>query len=235
MAGLSARFFDAGYDKPKYMLPGHGQPLFDHAVRSFQEYFSTLPFVFIVRDIHNTPSFVRKQCAHLAIKNYSVVVLQEETRGQAETVFLGLKDANESEPLTVFNIDTFRPGFVLPDASHHSDGYLEVFKGEGQNWSYAKPASASSDRVIETAEKNPISDLCSTGLYHFSEVKSFKMAYEFEQQKPLAELKNKELYIAPLYNHLIQLGQDIRYHLIARDEVIFCGVPKEYEDFLKSA
>ncbi len=235
MAGLSARFFDAGYDKPKYMLPGHGQPLFDHAVFSFQDYFKTLPFIFIVRDIHNTPSFVRERCAQLEINDYSIVVLQEETRGQAETVFLGLEHVNESEPLTVFNVDTFRPGFILPDVSTHADGYLEVFKGEGKNWSYAKPASATSDRVIETAEKNPISDLCSTGLYHFSETKSFKTAYEIERRKPDSERRNKELYVAPLYNHLIQRGQDIRYHLIAKDEVIFCGVPKEYEDFLKSA
>ena len=48
----------------------------------------------------------------------------------------------------------------------------------------------------------------------------------------LAELDGGELYVAPLYNHLIAAGQDIRFTEIAPDEVIFCGIPAEYEAFL---
>ena len=42
----------------------------------------------------------------------------------------------------------------------------------------------------------------------------------------------RELYVAPMYNLLIRRGCDIRYHLIGAEEVIFCGVPAEYEAFL---
>ncbi len=41
----------------------------------------------------------------------------------------------------------------------------------------------------------------------------------------------RELYVAPLYNLLIREGRDIRHHLIGGDEVIFCGVPAEYDAF----
>lgn len=44
MAGLSSRFFKAGYTKPKYMLDAHGISLFDHAVNSFKAYFKTETF-----------------------------------------------------------------------------------------------------------------------------------------------------------------------------------------------
>ncbi len=154
MAGLSSRFFKAGYQEPKYMLPAHGKPLFDHALLSFSRYFATTPFLFIVRDVYNTPEFVEKRCRQLGIKDYRIVSLTEATRGQAETVYLGLTDVDPQTPLTIFNIDTFRPGFSFPAITEHCDGYLEVFKGEGSNWSYAKPAAVNSTLVVETAEKS---------------------------------------------------------------------------------
>ncbi|MGS0682198.1 glycosyltransferase family 2 protein [Shewanella sp. 125m-7] len=232
MAGLSSRFFKAGYTEPKYMLPAHGIPLFDHAVLSFKAYFETTEFLFIVRSDYNTPGFVESRCQVLGIKNYQIVTLEADTRGQAETVYLGIKDCNDDLPITIFNIDTFRPNFIFPDATNESDGYLEVFKGEGSNWSYAKPKAPNCNQVIETAEKNPISDLCSTGLYHFDHARDFKRVFQIEAAKPAYEWQKQELYIAPLYNYLIGEGKDIRYHLIERNEVVFCGVPQEYLDFI---
>jgi len=235
MAGLSSRFFKAGYLEPKYKLEAHGMPLFDHAVLSFSAYFKTQTFLFIVRDVFETADFVMQRCQHLGISDVKVVTIDQETRGQAETVFLGLTAIDDQQSITIFNIDTFRPNFKLPALTNVSDGYLEVFKGEGSNWSYAKPMSQNSDRVIATAEKNPISDLCSTGLYHFAKAKYFIDAFNKEVKKPPSEWQMQELYIAPLYNALIEQGLDIRYHLIERDDVVFCGVPDEYTDFVANS
>ncbi len=237
MAGMSSRFFKAGYTKPKYMLEAHGQTLFDHSVKSFQAYFSTLPFLFIVRDVYETETFVKKQAQKLGIKEFYIVVLEKETKGQAETVTLGLELLEQQRPdyqgpITVFNIDTFRPNFKFPEVSHRGDGYLEVFRGSGDNWSFALPEKEGSTKVIKTAEKNPISDLCSTGLYHFNRKQAYLDAYQAYVAKPQQEWEKGELYIAPLYNLLIEKGLEVHYHLIERSEVIFCGVPQEYTDFL---
>ncbi|WP_345336214.1 capsular biosynthesis protein [Ferrimonas pelagia] len=214
------------------MLEAHGRPLFDHALLSFQRYFTHLSFLFIVRSDHDTPAFVARRCHALGITDFQIVTLDKATRGQAETVALGLTEIDPQMPLTIFNIDTFRPGFALPELTECSDGYLEVFEGEGDNWSYAKPLDHASDRVIETAEKNPISNLCSTGLYHFAHAKDFLQAFAVEAAKPISQWQKQELYIAPLYNQLIAEGKDIRYHKIHRDEVIFCGVPAEFTAYL---
>ena len=48
------------------------------------------------------------------------------------------------------------------------------------------------------------------------------------------EPKYKEHFIAPIYNQLIARNLDIRFTTIDRKEVIFCGVPSEYLDFLES-
>ena len=236
MAGLSSRFFKAGFNKPKYMLEAHGKTLFEHSVGSFKHYFNTERFLFIVRDIHDTPIFVEQQSKLLGIKDYEIVVLNAETRGQAETVALGLKSAKTYKgSITIFNIDTFRPNFSYPQIEFMGDGYLEVFFGTGDNWSFVKQLDKSSNKVIKTTEKDPISDLCCTGLYYFRDIKDYFLAYNAYVEKPQASWEKGELYVAPLYNHLISLGLDIRFNIIPIENVIFCGIPKEYDDFKKLA
>ncbi|MFA0052389.1 glycosyltransferase family 2 protein [Vibrio breoganii] len=236
MAGMSSRFFNAGYTKPKYMLEAHGKTLFEHSVSSFKAYFESLSFLFVVKDVFNTPAFVRQQAEKMGIKCFHIISLNDDTRGQAETVALGLEKLDRSGvhydgAITVFNIDTFRPGFLFPKVSEGGDGYLEVFHGGGSNWSFAKPVAEDSTLVRKTAEKNPISNLCSTGLYHFSRKQDYLDAYYEYISKPEEEWEKGELYIAPLYNNLIMNGLDIHYHIIDREDVIFCGVPDEYIDF----
>jgi dTDP-glucose pyrophosphorylase len=107
-----------------------------------------------------------------------------------------------------------------------------VFEGEGSNWSFARPLGADSQRVAETAEKNPISNLCSDGLYHFSDASDFIESFEHYETQPRTEWAKGELYIAPLYNYLIRNGCSIFYALIREDEIVFCGTPDEYQQFL---
>ncbi|GAA3710169.1 glycosyltransferase family 2 protein [Oceanisphaera sediminis] len=238
MAGISSRFFKAGYKKPKYMLEAHGKTLFYHSVNSFSAYFNSTPFLFIVRDFFDTAAFVKQSAKKMGIKEFYIVVLDQETRGQAETVALGLAGLSEQGldykgEITIFNIDTFRQNFTFPLVENMEAGYLEVFQGGGDNWSFAKPKDSNSTKVIETAEKNPISDLCSTGLYHFTKTSHYLDAYNNYLSKPLTEWERGELYIAPLYNYLIKKGLGIHYHLIDRNDVIFCGIPNEYIDFLQ--
>jgi len=236
MAGLSRRFSDAGYTAPKYKLPAHGKSVFVHAVASFEAYYGSEPFLFIVRDVADTPAFVRAECRALGIADVRITVLDAATGGQAETVALGLRQAavENSAPVTIFNIDTFRPGFRRADFGGLAcDGYLEVFRGGGENWSYVRPAGPRSDLVAETAEKNPISDLCCTGLYYFGSVELYLSAYEgfYSGFTPGAALR--ERYVAPIYNDLIKRGRLIRYTVVEPSELIVCGVPDEYEAFLR--
>ncbi len=235
MAGLSSRFFKAGYDKPKYMLKAHGRTLFEHSVLSFEKYFQSEPFLFITRDVYDTPNFVSQKVKALGIKDYQIVILDHETRGQAETVYLALKQArNTDQSLTIFNIDTFRPGFEFPAEGRKGSGYLEVFQGPGDHWSFVQPATSDSRLVARTTEKERISDLCSSGLYHFTKISDFVTAFERYLKVPEKDWPKGELYIAPLYNLLIAEGCRIYYHPIGIQDVIFCGTPEEYREFQTS-
>ena len=233
MAGLSSRFTKAGYVLPKYMLYIKNRSLFNLAVSSFEKYFDSCRFVFVARDVFDTKTFIEKECELMGIKDFEVVILPAPTKGQAETVLKGIKEASvaKDEPILIFNIDTFRPGFTFPQEMDDWDGYLEVFVGSGKNWSYAKTESDTSTLVVETAEKREISKYCSTGLYYFKSSEMFMNAYVENQEKPITGVA--ELYVAPLYNYMIAKSLKIHIHVIDRQDVIFSGVPSEYEDLLR--
>jgi hypothetical protein len=225
MAGESRRFREAVYGD-KYRLPLNGVPLFDHAVGSFSHYFASAEFLFVLRP--DAEDFVRLRCRIMGIAQTRLAVLPHATSGQAESVFLGLEQAAvaDSTPLTIFNIDTFRPGYRAPPLQGRGD--LEVFEGEGDNWSFVAPDPARPARVQEASEKRPISRLCCTGLYRFAAAGDFRWAFR-HPAPPRGDAEQRERYIAPLYNALIARGDDIYYSLISRDAVVFCGTPDEYE------
>lgn len=239
MAGLSKRFTLAGYTEPKFKLKAFGRTLFEHSVAGFSHYFSSHSFLFITLQEHHADSFIRESTARLGIPDSSVrvVTLSTPTAGQAETVWLGLEaiEAPDDAPITIFNIDTFRPGFRFPEFSTgQPDGYLETFAAAGDHWSFALPAAEppGTDRVIEVAEKRRISEHACTGLYHFARAASFRAAYAAAAATPTALLEGGERYVAPLYNRLIRTGADVRLHEVPAEQVILCGTPEEYKSFL---
>lgn len=230
MAGLSSRFFKAGYKKPKYMLEVMRNSVFYNAVVGFKEYFNEYTFLFIYRDIFETRKFIENECKKLQIKNVIFIELDKETQGQAHTVMLGLEKAkiSDNESILIFNIDTFRINYKLPNFDYDRiDGYLEVFRADGRHWSFILPGD--DNNVLKTTEKERISNFCSSGLYYFKRTKDFKDIFYMIRKNNIL-IKN-EFYIAPMYNYLIQKGKIIKYNEISIDDIKFCGTPEEYERF----
>lgn len=233
LAGLSSRFSKAGYQKPKYELELDGKTVFSHSVLSFSRYFDKERFLFIALNRPNIEQFVNAECVSLNIINYEIILLEEPTKGQAETVYKGLcrSECQKDEPILIFNIDTFRPDFTYPEFVTDSDvmGYLETFIGSGSNWSNVVPDSIQPEQVALTAEKQNLSEYCCTGLYYWRSAEQYCELFKEYSQKAPGAMQGSEYYIAPMYNMLIEKGGNVRYTVIEGDKVIFCGTPQEYE------
>jgi dTDP-glucose pyrophosphorylase len=228
MLGRSSRFFNAGFKVPKYKLPlgKHGQIVFDHVVNSFKQYFETDLFVIVSRADTNDKQFLIERLQALGVKRFKVLEHQGETRGQAESVELALKGLPEEEELYIFNIDTILFDFKKYSSQSNVGGYLEVFRGEGKHWSFVEPNPLHSCRALRVVEKERISELCSNGLYFFKSTKLFKDALSAYLVKNRYSMV--ELYVAPIYNELIERGININFIIIPTEQIGFCGVPDEY-------
>jgi hypothetical protein len=248
MAGQSRRFREAGYARPKYELPLQGESLFARCVRSFERYFDSEPFLFIARRGLEAECFIATECERLGIRDHRSVTLDQPTRGQAETVLLGLRQAQCSgnDALLIFNIDTIRPGYAFPPEALHADGYLDVVRADGEHWSFVRPAASFTRRVAETSEKRRISALCCTGLYYFARAADFSAAcdaalhdadHHADHDAGAGSYLTRwgEAYIAPLYNDLIAAGKHVVYAEAPAAQVLFAGTPVEYEALLRAA
>jgi len=224
MAGLSSRFFKAGYEVPKYQLEIDGVSVFARSVKSFERYFKSDFFVFVIRDVYGTYDFVDAEARRLGITDFKIISLHHETRGQAETAYIALSQFSGDFPVYIFNIDTFRYDYSKPEFVERCDGYLEVFRAEGDHWSFVLPGGV--EDVIKTAEKERISDLCSDGLYYFKQKTIFEGLFleALQSEKTV----RGEYYVAPLYNELISRGGSVKYQVIGLDKIDFCGTPEEY-------
>lgn len=230
MVGQSKRFLEAGFTLPKYMLYIKESSLFNLSVSSFKDYFESSKFIFIARDVYETKKFIEAECGLLNLKNFEIVILDSMTKGQAESVYLAIQKSStkEDDEIYIFNIDSFYLNFNLN--KRICDGYLDVFNGSGDHWSFAKTDSSNSDRVIETIEKRRISEHCSTGLYYFKSANLFNQAYL--QMYETGYSSEFEYFIAPLYNYLIENNELVLINKIENHDIRFCGTPAELKQTL---
>lgn len=224
MLGKSSRFFNEGYLVPKYQLPLGKSTVFSESVKSFKKYFRKEHFLFIVKNNFNSKIFVENEVRKLGVMNYKVIEFDQDTKGQAETVFIALEGVNLNEQIIIFNIDTIRYDFIWPRDSEFGDGFLEVFQAEGSNWSFIE--AGKNFTVTRTTEKERISNLCSNGIYGFAKASYFINAYnQFITENDY----DKEIYIAPLFNSMIQNGLLVKYRVVSEKNIEHCGIPFDYE------
>ncbi len=234
MAGLSQRFKNEGYTLPKYMLYAGSKSLFNISLEGFKHNFSE-KFLFIFRNVFDTRQFLIEELKKIGIQSYELIEVSTFTNGQADTVKIGLEKSTtiaDTDEIFIFNIDTLRIEFNKANFTEGCEGYLEVFEGEGNNWSFVEPIDNTSKIVKRTTEKDPISRLCSNGLYYFSS----KLVYldTFNSFYSIGHAKGEE-YIAPMYNQLIANGKVVMFETIPLNLLRFFGTPIEYLNFIKES
>ena len=228
MAGQSERFLKAGYTHPKWMLPIHGRPLLDYVIYSFKNYFKSEKFVFIYRGDSSIYDFICARVKLFGIEEFQIINIKNSTRGQAETVFNGLKNYRlpSDEGILIFNADTIRGYIEKPNFTSHCNGWLECFYGQGDHWSFVLGDAPPNEKIaIKVVEKKRISNICSTGLYWFDSWTTFLNSFKFELLHPQAH----EIFVAPLLQNIINKNGIVRFDVIQNEKIFFSGTPLEYQ------
>lgn len=228
MAGRGARFLEAGYSQPKYMIEVNGKTLFEWSLLSLSNLVTEKSkFIFVCLKENMAKEFVQAQCHKLFNLSAEILELDNITDGQATTAMQAILHCDPLQPLLIYNIDTH----IKPEKLNAKDfdpslaaGIIPCFKAPGEHWSFA--AVTENNIVTKTAEKERISPFASIGLYWFSEPEHFLKAYENDHN-----FYNNERYIAPLYNDMIKKGLIVKMLEVPFEAVIPLGTPKEVEQF----
>jgi len=227
MAGRGSRFLDVGIETPKPLIPVRGDPMYAWAMRSLPLDLAT-QVVFLCLEEHLENLSLREDILNRYRKlNPKIVSVSEVTEGQACTVLLAREYIDNSEPLLVYNADTYSESDLSEVLKTHpdADGVMTVFEAEGDKWSFAKLNEAG--QITETAEKKRISSYASTGLYYFGKGSDFvKYADAMIADN---DRVNNEFYVAPIYNRMLS-DQRVLYPDHAK-AVWVLGTPEDLAHF----
>lgn len=232
MAGHGKRFKEAGYKIPKYLIEVKGKKLLQYSLDSLPLELAT-NLIFIALKEHQEEFNIKNEISEiLQSENFKLILLDDVTDGQAQTVLAAKNKIDLTKDLVIYNIDTYFESKTLKsallDKKLKKDGILGAFKSIGSNWSFAKIDTKGI--VIETAEKIPISNNALTGFYHFTNAKDFIEVAEYFVSKK--EKYKNEYYVAPMYNRLIQQGKSFILDFV--DDFIALGTPEEVKIFENS-
>lgn len=231
MAGLGTRFQSAGYSEPKPFIKVLNKPMIQWVTENMTPSQWLYNFTFICHSDHLKQSHYKDVLNSLATKSQIVPVLKT-TEGAACTVLLAADKLNPSQPLLLANSDQWIDAPIdafLDDAINSGcDGSIMTFKATEDKWSYARLNTMG--RVVEVAEKVPISDHATVGVYYFKHAEDFINGAFSMLRKNIRT--QGEFYACPVYNELIGANKRIKIFEIGKEKMHGLGTPEDLEAFI---
>ena len=227
MAGRGKRFEDAGYSFPKPLIDVNGKPMIQIIVENLN--FSA-EHVFLCQKEHSE-KYSLKELLELVSPNCKIIKVNGITEGAACTALLAKEFINNEEELIIANSDQWvdwnNQHFLSYLRKNEAIGGIVTFIATHPKWSFVKINEK--NEVLEVAEKRPISNIATVGIYYFKKGKYFVESAEKMIEKNIRT--NNEFYIAPVYNEMIQKGEKVLHYPIA--EMRGMGTPEDLTEFLK--
>jgi HAD superfamily hydrolase (TIGR01509 family) len=228
MAGAGSRFEKAGYTFPKPLIEVDGKAMIQVVVDNlnFESKHS-----FIVQKSHREKYNLDSMLGMIAEKP-NIVEVEGITEGAACTTLLAKDIINNDDPLIIANSDQFAEWdtseFMYKMQEQDLDAGILTFRSTHPKWSFAKIDE--NGFVTEVAEKNPISDIATVGIYYWKKGSDY-VKYA-EQMISRNRRFNNEFYVCPVFNEAIEDGKKIKTFDI--DKMWGLGTPEDLEIFLNN-
>lgn len=228
MAGAGSRFEQAGYSFPKPLIDVRGKPMIQLVVESLN---INANYIFIVQKSHYE-KYSLKHTLNLIAPNCKIIQVDGMTEGAACTTLLAKDLINNNQPLLIANSDQYlhwdSNQFMYSMVGDNIDGGILTFPSTHPKWSYAKLNAEGF--VTEVAEKKPISEHATVGVYYFKHGESYVKGAEQMINKNIRT--NGEFYVCPVYNECILNNEKIKIHSIKEDAMWGLGTPEDLNVFL---
>ena len=227
MAGAGSRFAQVGYSFPKPLIEVNGKPMIQVVLENLN---IEANFTFVVRKEHYE-KYSLQYLLTLIAPGCNIVQVDELTEGSACTTMLAKEFINNDDPLLLANSDQFMEWnsneCLYAFNADGIDGGILTFKATHPKWSYAKVGA--DGFVSEVAEKKPISDDATVGVYYWKKGSDYVKYTEQMIEKDVRT--NGEFYICPVFNEAIADGKKVRIKEIERMWGI--GTPEDLSYFLE--
>lgn len=227
MAGAGSRFEKAGYKYPKPLIEIYGKPMIQWVVENLN---IQANFIFITQKQHRE-KYNLDSLLNSISKNCTIINTDGLTEGAACTTLLAKKYINSDEPLLISNSDHFYEwdsyDFHFHCLNKNLDGSITAFNDINPKWSFAKLDQ--NNYISEVAEKKPISNIATAGVYHWKKGSDYVKYAEQMIDKNIRV--NNEFYVCPVLNEAIADGK--KFDIFYVKKMWGLGTPEDLNYFLE--
>ena len=227
MAGAGSRFEQAGYTFPKPLIEVNGKPMIQVVVENLN---IDAKHIFIVQKEHYEKYNLKYLLNLITNNNCEIVQVDGITEGAACTTLLAKQFIDNDEPLVMANSDQFvewdSNEFMYSMTADDVDGGILSFEATHPKWSFAKLND--DGFVSEVAEKKPISNIATVGVYYWKKGSDYVKYAEQMINKDIRT--NNEFYVCPVFNEAI--GDDKKVKVFPIDKMWGLGTPEDLERYL---
>lgn len=227
MAGAGSRFSQAGYTFPKPLIDVNGKPMIQLVVENLNV---DANFIYVVQKEHRE-KFNLDTLLNLITPNCKIIELDGITEGAACTTLLAAEYIDNDHPLLIANSDQVvewnSSEFLYKMHEQELDGGIVCFKSTHPKWSFAKVDD--NGYVTQVAEKNPISDIATVGIYYWTRGSDY---VDYATSMIANNIRvNNEFYVCPVYNQAIADGKKIKTFSV--DRMWGLGTPEDLSYYLE--
>jgi len=230
MAGEGSRFVKDGYTFPKPLIDVAGKPMIQAVVENLD---FDCDYIFLVREEHlQKYSGLLDTLDRITNGRFDHVIVNGLTEGAACTALLAEEYIDNDESLLIANSDQFiqyeSSNFDTLKSLTNVDAIVFAFNAVHPKWSFVKTNSRGF--VTEVAEKKPISNIATCGIYWYRSGADFVKYAKRMIEKDIRV--NNEFYIAPVYNELIEDGKSLIPFYVSK--MWGLGTPEDLRKFLNN-
>lgn len=231
MAGPTDAFRDAGFSYPKNLVEIGGAPLIQRVLEKLDVLKKKNARLICALRADEDSLYHTGSIVQLLYPQALIVLTPSPTAGAAATALLAIGEIDNDDPLLIVNgdqlIDHDISGIVSGFSKKDLDGGIIVFESVHPRWSYVRLNEKGF--VVETAEKRPISNLATVGVYYFKTGHAFVAAAKAMIRKDARV--NGVFYVCPAYNELILAGGKVGVARIPKEARLSLATPTDVERY----
>jgi beta-phosphoglucomutase-like phosphatase (HAD superfamily)/dTDP-glucose pyrophosphorylase len=233
MAGRGSRFSEAGYALPKPMIDVCGKPMIERVLECLPR---EANFVFILPpeslgwddDLPHLVSGIRPGSVSWRVSGV--------TEGAACTVLGAEWKVGPDERIVVANCDQLVHGIdwdEVTTSTYQDDGFVLVFEGSGDKWSYAIESPDRPGYADAFVEKRQVGNLATCGVYSVD--RSWKLFAAIKDMVRADDRTNGEFYLCPALNYLRRPDGEKPSIRLVRCGMTGLGTPEDLEEYVRSS
>lgn len=231
LAGKTPFFDIKDYPFPKALIEFRGKLMIEHLIENLSSIHGEKRLIFLLRDEDCARFHLDETIRLLTAPGTILIRVSGETKGAVCSSLLAIDHIDNDIPLLISNGDQlFRNG--LPECVSYliqedGDGGCITFESAHPRWSYVRLEK--NMRIIEAAEKRPISKHSIAGVY------VFKRGRDYVQGAKNSIIKDANnggiFYVSSVLNELILLNQKLHATSISNSDYVTLYSPQKIAEY----